>query len=296
MAEAIRAVSLESGDVHDGGNDDAIYLGTATLDHEFGVCPNTISVFCSKDGSLDIAAPYVKANQSYYVMNDLSKILGYEDRPYFAGWPYMWYYAEVPILSPSGLTIGSLCVVDNKPREGLDTKGLTALKEIAHAVMGHLELVVSKVQRKRAERMIQGLGLFVDGSDSLRDCWMDSEKCSRTIDPVRRTLTLSEQADREFGSRRGSKVDSLDTPDGNFRNGSNETGTVDSAGAEDKSRLISPSFTGAVGVPTNPASDSTETERRGLSVFSEGITDTTANESMRKGSLYWIAIPKARKP
>lgn len=119
----------------------------------------------------------------------------------------MRYYAEVPIHSPSGLTIGSLCVVDNKPREGLDIAGIEALKEISHAVMDHLELVMSKVQRRRAERMIEGLGLFVDGSKSLRDWWMESEKSSPSLNPGTRRLTINEQADKEFGPRRSSKTE-----------------------------------------------------------------------------------------
>jgi GAF domain-containing protein len=194
IAEATRTVSLETGET-DAGTDDAIYLGATTLGIFWGVCPNTISVFTATDNSLNITAPYVKANQSYYVMNDLSKVTGYETRPYIIGWPHMRYYAEVPIHSPSGPVIGSLCVVNNKPREVLDTKGISALKEISHAVMDHLELVMSKVQRERAERMIHGLGLFVKGSDSLREWWMNSEKNSRTVDPSRRRLTINEQAD-----------------------------------------------------------------------------------------------------
>lgn len=53
--------------------------------------------------------------------------------------------SDVPIHSPSGLTIRSLCVFDNKPREGLDMAGIEALNEISHAAMDHLELVMSKV-------------------------------------------------------------------------------------------------------------------------------------------------------
>ena len=123
-------MSLETG-AHCGGEDDALYLGAITLDLHFGVCPDAISLFTSTDSSQNITGPYVKANQSYYVMNDLSKVSGFECRPYVAGWPHKRYYAEVPIRSPSGLTIGSLCVVDNKPREGLDIAGIQSLKEIS---------------------------------------------------------------------------------------------------------------------------------------------------------------------
>lgn len=290
IAEATRTVSLETGET-DAGADDAIYLGTTTLDIHWGVCPNTISVFTSTDSSLNIAAPYVKANQSYYVMNDLSKVPGYETRPYITGWPHMRYYAEVPIHSPSGLVIGSLCVVDNKPREGLDTRGIEVLKEISHAVMDHLELVMSKVQRKRAERMIHGLGLFVEGSDSLREWWMDSEKRSRTVDPNRRKLTINEQADKEFGLQASSKGNTSNTITVHVEKESKETGSVNSENiCESTPLLISRSSTDPVDIlSTYPETESIPTELQGSSMFSEdrlteSNTNTTTNESMRKGS------------
>lgn len=82
-------------------------------------------------------------------MNDMSQLEGYSNRSYIAGWPHMRYYAEVPIHSPNGFIIGSLCVVDNKPRDGLDSKGMRILGEIAEAIMDHLDLCMSKIQRGR---------------------------------------------------------------------------------------------------------------------------------------------------
>ncbi|MCJ1430830.1 hypothetical protein MMC27_000180 [Xylographa pallens] len=199
LAEATRTVSLTSEDVHDGGDDDAVYLGATTLDLLYGVCPSTMRLFTSTDRSLNIDSELVKATESYYVMNDLSMVPGFEDRPYVAGWPHMRYYAEVPIHSPSGLTIGSFCVVDNRPREGLDKRGLKVLKEIADSIMDHLELVMCKQQRERAERMIQGLGLFVKGRASLREWWIKSSRGSRSIHSAQRSMTLEERADIEFG-------------------------------------------------------------------------------------------------
>jgi hypothetical protein len=48
-------------------------------------------------------------------------------------------------------------------------------------------------------------GTFVEGGDSLREWWMNSEKNSRTVDP-RRRLTINEQADQEFGLQGCSRV------------------------------------------------------------------------------------------
>lgn len=201
LTTSFNSVSLKDEDLHDIGEDDAIYLGQCNISFEWGVCPGTMSCFTCTDGSLDINARYVKATRDYYVMNDMSALEGFKDRPYIAGWPHMKYYAEVPIHSPSGLTIGTLCVVDNKPREGLDLKGLNILREISEVVMNHLELCVSRIHRNNAEKMIQALGKFVEGKDSVRDWWIEAQ-ASRIAEPGLQHLSVEKRADIELGSRK----------------------------------------------------------------------------------------------
>lgn len=161
LAEATRSVSLYSqGQCEEG---DEVYLGPRVLDTVWGVCPNTIQVFTAQDDSLEVATSSVIANRECYVMNDMSAMDSFKDRPYCNGWPYMKFYAEVPIHSPSGHVIGTYCVVDNKPRDGLSKKGLGILNEISSAIMNHLELVQMQQNLQRAGRMVNGLNLFVEG-------------------------------------------------------------------------------------------------------------------------------------
>jgi signal transduction histidine kinase len=195
------SVSLKDEDAHDKGDD--IYLGQCTISFEWGVCPGTIACFTSTDGSLDVNSRYVKATRSYYVMNDMSALEGFKDRPYIAGWPYMKYYAEVPIHSPSGLTIGTLCVVDDKARDGLDLKGLSILREVSEVIMNHLELCVNRIHRNNAEKMIQALGKFVEGKDSVREWWIEAQ-ASRIAEPGLQHLSVEKRADIELGSRKES--------------------------------------------------------------------------------------------
>jgi hypothetical protein len=164
LAEATRSVSLNDQKVSDQG--DVVYLGARVLDMVWGVCPNTIQVFTTEDGSLDIETPLVVANQQCYVMNDMSAIDAFKTRPYVVGWPYMKFYAEVPIHSPTGFVIGTYCVVDDKPRESLDKKGLDALNEISSAIMKHLELIQMQHNLQRAGEMVKGLGMFVEGKST----------------------------------------------------------------------------------------------------------------------------------
>lgn len=173
LAEATRSVSLNDQKVCESG--DKIYLGARVLDMVWGVCPNTIQVFTAKDGHLNVATPLVLANQECYVMNDLSAIESFKNRPYVAGWPHMRFYAEVPIHSPTGFVIGTYCVVDDKPRDGLDKKGLDALNEISSAIMKHLEFIQVQHNLQRAGEMVKGLGMFVEGKSNQPQKWIDGQ-------------------------------------------------------------------------------------------------------------------------
>ncbi|KAM0133583.1 hypothetical protein ACHAO1_006103 [Botrytis cinerea] len=166
IAEATRSVSLHERDLTKPG--DEIFLGARILDMHWGICPNTIQMFTAKDDTGNVKNNLVTANQTQYVMNDLSAIEKYKNRPYIAEWPHMRYYAEVPIYSPENIVIGTYCVVDNKPRmEGLDEEGLSTLNEIAKAIMSHLVLIEKQNHLERGEKMIKGLGLFVAGKSNL---------------------------------------------------------------------------------------------------------------------------------
>ncbi|CAD6448428.1 0c37da83-339e-4224-9175-4ae7ee6e4e69 [Sclerotinia trifoliorum] len=166
IAEATRSVSLHTRDFTKPG--DEIFLGARILDMHWGICPNTIQIFTAKDDTGNLKTNLVTANQTRYVMNDLAAIEKYKTRPYIAEWPYMRYYAEVPIYSPENIVIGTYCVVDNKPRyEGLDDDGLEILNEIARAIMRHLVLIEKQDHLERGEKMVKGLGLFVAGKSNL---------------------------------------------------------------------------------------------------------------------------------
>jgi hypothetical protein len=97
IAEATRSVSLYDRDKCDEG--DEISLGARILDVNWGICPNTIRVFTATDDSKHISTPLITANSECYVMNDLSAMEQFKDKSYVLGWPYMRFYAEVPIHS-----------------------------------------------------------------------------------------------------------------------------------------------------------------------------------------------------
>ncbi|KAJ5131809.1 hypothetical protein N7448_005967 [Penicillium atrosanguineum] len=166
IAEATKSVSLRNKDSHL-PNDD-IYLGVMSLDLKWGLCPHTIRLFTGEDPSYIIDTDNITASRTHYIIRDLSKEDCFKDRPYVLGWPHFRFYAEVPLKSPSGIILGTYCVIDDKPRERADFSedDVDTLQEISDAIVHHLENVRVVNDHRRSERLVKGLTSFVkDYSD-----------------------------------------------------------------------------------------------------------------------------------
>ncbi|KAK1834106.1 hypothetical protein QBC39DRAFT_252988 [Podospora conica] len=74
------------------------------------------------------------------------------------------FYAGVPIRSPTGVNIGVYSVADDRPRPGgLTGEQVRFAREMSGTVMGYLEAKRSGEWYRRGERMVRGLGRFVEG-------------------------------------------------------------------------------------------------------------------------------------
>ena len=63
----------------------------------------------------------------------------FRDNPLVLGAPHIRAYAGVPLVLPSGESLGALCVLDTVPRKLSDAQK-QALKTLAHSVVGEIEL------------------------------------------------------------------------------------------------------------------------------------------------------------
>lgn len=79
------------------------------------------------------------------------------DHPLVAGAPGLRFYAGAPLRSPDGFAIGTLCVLDTKPRD-LDAEQMGCLLILADLVMHRLEVHRSERERDAEERALEHYG------------------------------------------------------------------------------------------------------------------------------------------
>lgn len=77
------------------------------------------------------------------VINDARKDHRFHDNPLVIQSPFVVFYAGVPLISPSGFGLGTLCVIDHQPRK-LEHSQIKALKALANQVVCLLELRKSR--------------------------------------------------------------------------------------------------------------------------------------------------------
>jgi PAS domain S-box-containing protein len=74
-----------------------------------------------------------------FIVPDASKDERFFDHPYVVEDPHVRFYAGAPLKTEDGLNLGTVCVIDSKPRM-LSPKQLSALEVLARQVMSQLEL------------------------------------------------------------------------------------------------------------------------------------------------------------
>lgn len=193
------------------GDDDFWLCGTA-IPRSFGICEHVlVSSGGPHDGvPPDTAEPYSSAGDDLLVsvVPDLAADGRFHTRPYIRGRPFNRFYAGVPIRSPGpdGVNIGVYCVFDTKPRpEGLTGDEVKFMQDMSRTIMGYLEYRGSYGKYRRSERMVRGMGNFVEGSDSL-DPVLDGPVARGLGRSSKRTSRILVSADTAEGVRRKEEI------------------------------------------------------------------------------------------
>ncbi len=87
----------------------------------------------------------------------------FSDNPLVTGAPDIRFYAGAPLRTDDGLNLGTLCVIDQTPREFTDEERLL-LNDLAHIVIDELELhALAKREQEARTRLIDAIEAAPDG-------------------------------------------------------------------------------------------------------------------------------------
>lgn len=185
LAEATRTLSLQDDADHDPG--DALWIGCCQLDYERSFCKYVFDLFTSGDwpGKIVMMVPNLKQDARFAQSCDIQ------------GFPYARFFTSVPIISPKGVVIGAYTVLDKKPRTALDPKFAKFLGDMSKTVMDYLQMTRLKSQHHRAERMMVGIGNFLEGKRNLCNSRLGSRRKGRTAsedqDAMQGQINLAQQ-------------------------------------------------------------------------------------------------------
>lgn len=80
----------------------------------------------------------------------------FADNPLVTGDPHIRFYAGTSLLTPDGLPVGTLCLLDRQPRQ-LDRQQLEALQRLGRQVVAQLELRISCKRIEREQQKVEHL-------------------------------------------------------------------------------------------------------------------------------------------
>ncbi len=104
----------------------------------------------------------IKNKNEPLIIPDSRKDSRFKDNPLVTNDPNIVFYAGIPIVNPEGYPLGTLCVIDNKPRE-LSDEQLEALKRLTNQLLKLLEL------RKSAISLNETIHLLNDKNKKLNE-------------------------------------------------------------------------------------------------------------------------------
>ena len=89
-----------------------------------------------------------------FVVPDTSKDKRFSDNPLVTGPPHVHFYAGAPLMSPDGYPIGTVCIIDSKPRT-LSPSQIEALKALSDQTTRLLELRSQVIALQKTEETFQ---------------------------------------------------------------------------------------------------------------------------------------------
>ncbi|MGY2896576.1 GAF domain-containing protein [Deinococcus sp. UYEF24] len=102
------------------------------------------------DRSISFCA-HALASDDVLVIPDTTQDERFVDNPLVLYGPHIRFYAGAPLVTPEGLRLGTLCVLDTVPHAEFTAAEQEILQELASSVMSELELRTALADRRQTE-------------------------------------------------------------------------------------------------------------------------------------------------
>ncbi|KAI5779360.1 hypothetical protein EDC01DRAFT_755749 [Geopyxis carbonaria] len=152
VAESTRSLSIGFPHTHEPGDQLMLGGGSATASMD-GLCEHTIS----------LVPPPADSDEPFLLeIPDLSRHPKYHNVGYVRGWPHGRFYAGAPLRTRNGVSIGTVCVLDDKPRYGgLTPEQRVQMSNMADIFMNYLQTKQGQRDMERTKVMEMELSRFI---------------------------------------------------------------------------------------------------------------------------------------
>jgi len=138
-----------------------------------------------------ICAHAINNPNELLIIEDTSKDERFFDNPYVIGAPYVSYYAGMPLTDSDGFTVGTLCVIDDHPRN-LEEYQLESLRKLGNQVSKLLELRKNNIK-------------LTESHNTLLSRYEDLEQFSSVVShdlksPLNNIMQLTKMFKDEYGN------------------------------------------------------------------------------------------------
>ncbi len=97
-------------------------------------------------------------NKAPMVILDCSKDWRMAGNPLVVNPPHVRFYAGAPIIAPEGFALGTLCIIDDQPRESFD--GAAKMVEFSKLAMQEIRSLYERNQQEKMQKMQESLAQF----------------------------------------------------------------------------------------------------------------------------------------
>ncbi|KAF4992248.1 hypothetical protein FGRMN_7278 [Fusarium graminum] len=176
IAEATPSLRVSAHTSSPTSGPDSLWLCGTSIPRGSGICDSILANLEPNDPG--IVSP--SSELPVKVICDISADRELRDTWYFKTRPEHRFYAAVPIRTRRGINIGVFCILDNEVRDTLDESSIQIMRDASWSILGQLELARSGDRRRPGERMVRGLGSYVEGKTTMSG-WQSS--FSHDLDP-----------------------------------------------------------------------------------------------------------------